>query len=180
MTRTMTETQYTNFCKDRRVSFGSKSAPNKFRDWLLFDSGNLFTEMKPNALAMEVLQYLAFETVAQIVDMCLLVKQGHRREPLDAVSALLTMKMKNPDYPTFQLKQQSQQLTSSTLSSSGHAESTLAEELIVASSASSSASEQQQQANKVKQSLLLSSSQISSSQQLSPKSRKRKIVSRKG
>lgn len=173
----------------------SKVAPNKFRDWLLADSGHHFVELRPNTLAIEVLQYLAFETVAQIVDMCLLVKQGHRREPLDAVSALLTtMKMKNPDYPMFQLKEPQQQFSSSTgvagatgssLSSptSALAESTLllSEQLIVPSSTVSTNSEQQQPAvalaNKAKQSPLLSCSGQVLPSQPSPISSKRKKVS---
>ncbi|XP_048362738.1 transcription initiation protein SPT3 homolog [Sphaerodactylus townsendi] len=49
---------------------GFKKA-SKFRDWL--DCSSL--EMKPNAIAMEILAYLAYETVAQLVDLALLVKQ---------------------------------------------------------------------------------------------------------
>uniref|UniRef100_A0A3B3Y1S2 SPT3 homolog, SAGA and STAGA complex component n=1 Tax=Poecilia mexicana TaxID=48701 RepID=A0A3B3Y1S2_9TELE len=48
----------------------SKKA-SKFRDWL--DCSSL--ELKPNSIATEILSYLAYETVAQIVDLSLLVKQ---------------------------------------------------------------------------------------------------------
>lgn len=41
--------------------FPAKKA-SKFRDWL--DCSTL--ELKPNSLAMEVLSYLAYETVAQV------------------------------------------------------------------------------------------------------------------
>uniref|UniRef100_A0A3B3TK28 SPT3 homolog, SAGA and STAGA complex component n=1 Tax=Poecilia latipinna TaxID=48699 RepID=A0A3B3TK28_9TELE len=44
---------------------------SKFRDWL--DCSSL--ELKPNSIATEILSYLAYETVAQIVDLSLLVKQ---------------------------------------------------------------------------------------------------------
>lgn len=66
MTRGMSGEQYAHFCNARRVSFGSKQAPHKFRDWLLFDMGGLFGDIKPDALALEIFQYLAFETVAQV------------------------------------------------------------------------------------------------------------------
>ncbi|XP_061693232.1 transcription initiation protein SPT3 homolog isoform X2 [Syngnathoides biaculeatus] len=68
-TRTMDQTQYTEFCESRQLSFAKKAS--KFRDWL--DCSSL--ELKPNGVAMEILSYLAYETVAQIVDLSLLVKQ---------------------------------------------------------------------------------------------------------
>ncbi|XP_075993329.1 transcription initiation protein SPT3 homolog [Genypterus blacodes] len=68
-TRSMDQTQYSEFCESRQLSFAKKAS--KFRDWL--DCSSL--ELKPNAIAMEILSYLAYETVAQIVDLSLLVKQ---------------------------------------------------------------------------------------------------------
>ncbi|KAI2654090.1 hypothetical protein H4Q32_010714 [Labeo rohita] len=43
----------------------------EFREWL--DCSSL--DVKPNAMSMEILSYLAYETVAQVVDLALLVKQ---------------------------------------------------------------------------------------------------------
>ncbi|KAK2824609.1 hypothetical protein Q5P01_021784 [Channa striata] len=68
-TRTMDPAQYSEFCESRQLSFAKKAS--KFRDWL--DCSSL--ELKPNSIAMEILSYLAYETVAQIVDLSLLVKQ---------------------------------------------------------------------------------------------------------
>ncbi|TDH01577.1 hypothetical protein EPR50_G00181620 [Perca flavescens] len=68
-TRTMDQTQYSEFCESRQLSFAKKAS--KFRDWL--DCSTL--ELKPNSISMEILSYLAYETVAQIVDLSLLVKQ---------------------------------------------------------------------------------------------------------
>ncbi|XP_026211454.1 transcription initiation protein SPT3 homolog [Anabas testudineus] len=68
-TRTMDPAQYSEFCESRQLSFAKKGS--KFRDWL--DCSSL--ELKPNSIAMEILSYLAYETVAQIVDLSLLVKQ---------------------------------------------------------------------------------------------------------
>uniref|UniRef100_A0A665UNW5 SPT3 homolog, SAGA and STAGA complex component n=1 Tax=Echeneis naucrates TaxID=173247 RepID=A0A665UNW5_ECHNA len=68
-TRAMDQAQYSEFCESRQLSFAKKAS--KFRDWL--DCSSL--ELKPNSIAMEILSYLAYETVAQIVDLSLLVKQ---------------------------------------------------------------------------------------------------------
>ncbi|XP_015253096.1 PREDICTED: transcription initiation protein SPT3 homolog [Cyprinodon variegatus] len=68
-TRNMDTAQYTEFCESRQLSFAKKAS--KFRDWL--DCSSL--ELKPNSMATEILSYLAYETVAQIVDLSLLVKQ---------------------------------------------------------------------------------------------------------
>ncbi|XP_021156564.2 transcription initiation protein SPT3 homolog isoform X2 [Columba livia] len=68
-TRMMDSVQYAEFCESRQLSFSKKAS--KFRDWL--DCSNM--EIKPNAVAMEILAYLAYETVAQLVDLALLVKQ---------------------------------------------------------------------------------------------------------
>ncbi|KAK7815562.1 hypothetical protein U0070_005674, partial [Myodes glareolus] len=66
-TRTMDSAQYAEFCESRQLT---KKA-SKFRDWL--DCGSM--EIKPNVIAMEILAYLAYETVAQVVDLALLVRQ---------------------------------------------------------------------------------------------------------
>ncbi|XP_026641449.1 transcription initiation protein SPT3 homolog isoform X3 [Microtus ochrogaster] len=68
-TRTMDSAQYAEFCESRQLSFSKKAS--KFRDWL--DCGSM--EIKPNVIAMEILAYLAYETVAQVVDLALLVRQ---------------------------------------------------------------------------------------------------------
>ncbi|XP_073442628.1 transcription initiation protein SPT3 homolog isoform X3 [Dendrobates tinctorius] len=68
-TRNMDSAQYAEFCESRQLSFSKKAS--KFRDWL--DCSSM--EIKPNAVAMEILTYLAYETVAQLVDLALLVKQ---------------------------------------------------------------------------------------------------------
>nr|XP_055027702.1 transcription initiation protein SPT3 homolog isoform X2 [Misgurnus anguillicaudatus] len=69
MTRNMDSNQYSDFCESRQLSFSKKAS--KFREWL--DCSSL--DLKPNAMSMEILSYLAYETVAQVVDLALLVKQ---------------------------------------------------------------------------------------------------------
>ncbi|XP_013372325.1 PREDICTED: transcription initiation protein SPT3 homolog isoform X3 [Chinchilla lanigera] len=68
-TRIMDSAQYAEFCESRQLSFSKKAS--KFRDWLDCNS----MEIKPNVVAMEILAYLAYETVAQLVDLALLVRQ---------------------------------------------------------------------------------------------------------
>ncbi|XP_060128320.1 transcription initiation protein SPT3 homolog isoform X2 [Zootoca vivipara] len=58
--RMMDSAQYAEFCESRQLSFSKKAS--KFRDWL--DCSSM--EIKPNAVAMEILAYLAYETVAQM------------------------------------------------------------------------------------------------------------------
>ncbi|KAK2503899.1 hypothetical protein MC885_014940 [Smutsia gigantea] len=65
----MDSAQYAEFCESRQLSFSKKAS--KFRDWL--DCSSM--EIKPNVVAMEILAYLAYETVAQLVDLALLVRQ---------------------------------------------------------------------------------------------------------
>lgn len=69
MTRNMDSSQYSEFCESRQLSFSKKAS--KFREWL--DCSSL--DIKPSAMSMEIVSYLAYETVAQVVDLALLVKQ---------------------------------------------------------------------------------------------------------
>lgn len=133
----MTELEYLQYYQARQSSFTNKTRPDKFREWLFATRSDVtFPEIRPDAFALEVLQYLAFETVAQvrrvnklqsrlvlitcstllpnhqmelliqIVDMCLLVKQD-QRDSADPVASLMTVRMKNAEHPIFQMKQAS-------------------------------------------------------------------------
>ncbi|KAM4042666.1 transcription initiation protein SPT3 homolog isoform 1-T1 [Anomaloglossus baeobatrachus] len=83
-TRNMDSAQYAEFCESRQLSFSKKAS--KFRDWL--DCSSM--EIKPNAVAMEILTYLAYETVAQLVDLALLVKQDMSPKTSDPFSHALS------------------------------------------------------------------------------------------
>ncbi|XP_048770839.2 transcription initiation protein SPT3 homolog isoform X2 [Ostrea edulis] len=74
-TRYMDQKQYMEFCEARQMSFGRKYKSQRFKDWLLT---GINTELKPNQQALEIFSYFAYETVAQIVDMALLVKQDKK------------------------------------------------------------------------------------------------------
>uniref|UniRef100_A0A8C5QUI3 Transcription initiation protein SPT3 homolog n=1 Tax=Leptobrachium leishanense TaxID=445787 RepID=A0A8C5QUI3_9ANUR len=56
-TRTIDSAQYAKFCESRQLSFYKKTS--KFQDWL--DCSSM--EIKPVTLPMEILAYLAYETV---------------------------------------------------------------------------------------------------------------------
>ncbi|XP_075057413.1 transcription initiation protein SPT3 homolog isoform X2 [Mixophyes fleayi] len=98
-TRSMDSAQYAEFCESRQLSFSKKAS--KFRDWL--DCSSM--EIKPNAVAMEILSYLAYEIVAQLVDLALLVKQDMSPKTSDPFSHAMTatyIQNHNPSESLFQ------------------------------------------------------------------------------
>ncbi|XP_069831978.1 transcription initiation protein SPT3 homolog isoform X3 [Dendropsophus ebraccatus] len=98
-TRNMDSAQYAEFCESRQLSFSKKAS--KFRDWL--DCSSM--EIKPNAVAMEILAYLAYETVAQLVDLALLVKQDMSPKTSDPFSHAMSaayIQSHNPSEVLFQ------------------------------------------------------------------------------
>ncbi|XP_006813301.2 transcription initiation protein SPT3 homolog [Saccoglossus kowalevskii] len=76
--RTMDTTTYQEYTESRQINFHKKAS--KFKEWL--DCSHL-VDIKPNPLAMEVLSYFAYETVAQIVDLALLVKRDMESQVQD-------------------------------------------------------------------------------------------------
>ncbi|XP_003426681.1 transcription initiation protein SPT3 homolog [Nasonia vitripennis] len=82
MTRKMDETRYLEFSKARSVSFANKNR-HKFSDWI--GSSGDFTISKSG---YTVLGYLAYETVAQIIDLAFLVRQDQNKIQGDAIDRL--------------------------------------------------------------------------------------------
>ncbi|XP_070569153.1 transcription initiation protein SPT3 homolog isoform X2 [Ptychodera flava] len=76
--RNLDTTSYQEYTESRQVNFHKKAS--KFKEWL--DCSHL-VETKPNPLAMEVLSYLAYETVAQVVDLSLLVQRDMEAQAHD-------------------------------------------------------------------------------------------------
>lgn len=91
LTRNMTHLEYVIFTKARQVSFMSRVKPEQFSEWLLCERPST----KISMFAFEMIQYLAHETVAQIVDLSLLVKQDIERDPHDPLSVLITRSAHN-------------------------------------------------------------------------------------
>lgn len=77
MTRDMTSQQYIAFSEARQSSFASHNNHSKFSEWL-FSSipSKTTTPIDPNLV--EVLAYLAYEFVGEIVELALLVKEERR------------------------------------------------------------------------------------------------------
>lgn len=91
LTRNMSQMEYVLFTKARQVNFMSRVKPEKFSQWLLSDR----PDIKISVFAFEMIQYLAHEIVAQIVDLSLLVKQDVERDTNDPLSVLMTKSAHN-------------------------------------------------------------------------------------
>ncbi|XP_043538621.1 transcription initiation protein SPT3 homolog isoform X3 [Chiloscyllium plagiosum] len=107
-TRMMDSSQYAEYCESRQLSFAKK--PTKFKDWL--DCSSM--EVKPNPVALEIMAYLAQETVAQLVDLALLVKQDMAAKTGDPFSNAksVTLAHHNAALPEIQFQVQSVSLKS--------------------------------------------------------------------
>lgn len=95
MTKGMTCQRYKEYCEARKASFCPRLRVNKFREWLLRDESG---DVKLTQLVLEMLNRLAYETVAQIVDLALLVKRDATGRTSD-LSRFRTPTALNPDYP---------------------------------------------------------------------------------
>jgi len=76
-TRPMDQQQYLDFCEARQASFSPRfRGTQRFKDWVLSGSN---CDPKPSVLAVEVLNYMAYETVAQIVELALVARRDSQR-----------------------------------------------------------------------------------------------------
>ncbi|XP_078069049.1 transcription initiation protein SPT3 homolog isoform X7 [Mustelus asterias] len=107
-TRMMDSSQYAEYSESRQLSFAKKST--KFKDWL--DCSSM--EVKPNPVALEIMAYLAQETVAQLVDLALLVKQDMAAKTGDPFNNArsVTLAHHNAALPEVQFQAQSASLKS--------------------------------------------------------------------
>jgi len=71
--------RYVEWSAARRASFGRVLTP-KFTEWMTKDLG---IECKPNNTAVEMLTFLAYEAIAELVDMILLVRRDKRSDARD-------------------------------------------------------------------------------------------------
>ncbi|XP_074660691.1 transcription initiation protein SPT3 homolog isoform X2 [Tubulanus polymorphus] len=78
-TRSMDSQQYKEFCEARQTSF------------------RLNLDVKPNVAAMEVFSYLTYETVAQIIDLSLIVRRDSEKEMNNPISAAISHCISNHD-----------------------------------------------------------------------------------
>ncbi|XP_029654895.2 transcription initiation protein SPT3 homolog [Octopus sinensis] len=82
LSRHMDPQQYREFCESRQVNFSRKYKSQRFKDWLM---SGVCVEPKPNPLALEMFSYLAYETIAQLMDLALIVQReamGSSADPM--------------------------------------------------------------------------------------------------
>ena len=97
ITKNMDEKRYEEYCKARAVGFrGSYSV--KFQSQLEEYLNSL--ELKTEKISQDVLSYLAYETLGQLVDLCLVLRRDSSRDP---VSRLIPTRTVNTDYPSIYL-----------------------------------------------------------------------------
>lgn len=82
MTRSMDEARYLKFSKARNASFANKNR-HKFSEWIAPES-----DITISNSAYTILGYLAYETVAQIIDFAFLVRQDQNKIYGDAIDRL--------------------------------------------------------------------------------------------
>lgn len=109
LTKDLDERKYAEFTRARQANFRGVAKgkfPEKFFHWL---AGACQPEMEVriDGSAMEVLCYLAYETVGLIVDMALLVRRDREAPADDPVARHRTPIALNPQYPQVQLPQAS-------------------------------------------------------------------------
>nr|XP_039261577.1 transcription initiation protein SPT3 homolog [Styela clava] len=71
-TRDMNSHEYMEYVKCRQVTFAPNTGKKKFRDW--FDFGELNIDIQPSPFGWDSIEYLAQETVAELVDLALIVR----------------------------------------------------------------------------------------------------------
>eukprot|EP00088_Acartia_fossae_P022257 TRINITY_DN234_c0_g2_i1.p1 TRINITY_DN234_c0_g2~~TRINITY_DN234_c0_g2_i1.p1 ORF type:complete len:325 (-),score=60.40 TRINITY_DN234_c0_g2_i1:475-1449(-) len=100
ITRIMDEKRYLEFCRARAVSFKGKysqwfqSALQKVVDTL---------DIKLEKLTNDVICYLAYETLGQLIELCLVVRRDTSCPPGDSLSRLQPIQAVNPAYPSISL-----------------------------------------------------------------------------
>ncbi|XP_049273100.1 transcription initiation protein SPT3 homolog isoform X2 [Rhipicephalus sanguineus] len=98
-TRTMDQTQYMEYSNARASSFCRKHKSARFREWVMKD---IDSDMKLSSSVLDVFSYLAYETVAQIVDLALLIKKESKHDPSDPLTWSMPPLAGNPGFPSTQ------------------------------------------------------------------------------
>jgi len=112
---TMDNTLYLEYSEAKSTSFCNKLRFSKFREWLLQDLSP--NDLKPNSLALEIFSYLAYETIAQVVDLSLLVKHDANSSSEDISLRGMPPTYYNQDYPCVQAPLQRPKCSSPSLES---------------------------------------------------------------
>lgn len=100
MTRNMDQKRYLEFCKSRNVSFKGKYS-QWFQNALQQVVDTL--DIKLEKLTNDVICYLAYETLGQLIELCLVVRRDCSANPSDSLSRLQPIQAVNPAYPSISL-----------------------------------------------------------------------------
>ncbi|KAL7646184.1 UNVERIFIED_CONTAM: hypothetical protein RMT77_003085 [Armadillidium vulgare] len=106
MAQEMSSHRYKEYCEARKASFCPRLRVNKFKEWLLTEE---LSDIKLTQNVLEMLNFLAYETVAQIVDLSLLVKRDAKGRYSD-LTRFQPPTVLNPDYPSVLIQQQGSML----------------------------------------------------------------------
>jgi len=100
MTRVMDEKRYLEFCRARAVSFKGKYS-QWFQNALQEVVDTL--DIKLEKLTNDVICYLAYETLGQLIELCLVVRRDYVSNTGDSLSRLQPIQAVNPAYPSISL-----------------------------------------------------------------------------
>jgi len=96
-TRSMSDAKYEDYCRARSVGFRGK---HSLAFQAALDEVLAATELGVERVARRVLSYLAYETLGQIVELCLLVRRDTASDPVTRLAAPLVV---DPSYPIVQV-----------------------------------------------------------------------------
>lgn len=97
ITRGMSDAKYEEFCRARSAGFRGK---HSLAFQTALDEKLAATELGVERIAKRVLSYLAYETLGQLVELCLLVRRDSSRDPVTRLTSPLVV---DPSYPLVQV-----------------------------------------------------------------------------
>jgi len=100
MTRNLDERKYSEFCKARAVSFRGK-----YSQWFQKSLQEVVDTLgiKLEKLTNDVICYLAYETLGQLIEQCLVVRRDTTSNPSDPLNRLQPIQSVNPAFPAIAL-----------------------------------------------------------------------------
>ena len=102
ISRNMSLDKYLEWAEARRASFAKRQNIKVFQEWLF---NNIEMEQKLSPGALDLFQHMATETVAEIVDMALLIKKEKKEISDQQFSLNMPTRCVNKDFPSVQLFQ---------------------------------------------------------------------------
>ncbi|XP_023341029.1 transcription initiation protein SPT3 homolog [Eurytemora carolleeae] len=96
ITKNLDERKYLDFCKARRVSFRGK-----YSQWFQSSLQDVVDtlDIKLEKLTNDVICYLAYETLGQLIELCLVVRRDSSFNSVDKLNRLLPIQSINTAFP---------------------------------------------------------------------------------